>query len=469
MIQFETNIETSLDHIQEIFKRQRMFFNTGATRSVQYRKTQLKKLKKALTDHEAEILAALHKDLGKPAIEAYSSELYTTLHEIDHALKNLNKWSKPKRVSTPLVHFPSKGRIYHEPYGVVTIIAPWNYPVNLLLKPAVGAMAAGNTVILKPSELAPATASVICKIVKSIFEEDFMAVVLGEVETTTALLKEKSDYIFFTGSTAIGKVIMEAASKHLTPVTLELGGKSPVIIDSNINLANAARRVIWGKTYNAGQTCVAPDYLLVHEDIKSAFIDEMRQQLRQQFGGDQQASHDYGRIVNDRHFHRIVKMITGDIVIGGAYDAADKYISTTVIDNVDMEHPAMQEEIFGPVLPILTYRNIDEAISFVNAGPKPLALYLFSRSKKIQNEVLQRTSSGGVCLNDVIVHIATSTLPFGGVGDSGLGNYHGEASFKTFSHAKSVMKRGLNIDVKVRYAPYKLRLPQLKQILKWLG
>lgn len=456
--------------VQQIVGAQKEFFKTGKSKEVAFRIQQLEKFRETIRKHEKALIDALHQDMNKPAMEAYVSEIHITLHEIDYALKNIKKWTKPVRVSTPLLHAPGSSKIYAEPYGTVAVIAPWNYPVSLLLIPAIGAIAAGNTVILRPASYVPQTSNAIARLINDTFPPEYVAAIEGDKEETIALLEEKLDYIFFTGSPQVGRIVMQAAAKNLTPVTLELGGKSPCIVDTDIHLENTARRIVWGKFYNAGQTCIAPDYLLVNESVKPQLIKHIREQVQVFFGENTKGSKDFARIVNNNHFERLSALLKGNIIVGGETDPSQRYIAPTIIDGVDPEtHPAMQEEIFGPVLPIVTYKNVDEAVAFINERPKPLALYLFSGDKKIQQKVVSETSSGGVCINDVIVHISTTSLPFGGVGESGMGNYHGRASFDTFSHKKSVMSRSLSIDPKIRYAPYTKSLSSIKRIMNWLG
>lgn len=451
--------------VNEIVWQQRNFFSTGKTKDIAFRIAQLQKLKQAILDNREQIIDALKADLNKAKFESFITELLV-VKDIDRALKDIKYWVKPKKIATPLEQFPSIARIYPEPLGVVLIIAPWNYPFQLLISPLVGAIAAGNCAILKPSELAPHTSSVTAELFRKNFDPAYIAVVEGGVESSQQLLKEKFDYIFFTGGTAVGKIVMEAAAKHLTPVTLELGGKSPCIVDSEINLEHTARRIAWGKFINAGQTCIAPDYLLVDKTIKKDLLDGIKKSILEFYGDDPAKSSDYGRIINQRHFNRLAELVKeGEIIIGGQTDAESCYIAPTVIDRVSPDAPVMEDEIFGPILPVIEYNNLTEAISFINNRPKPLALYLFSKNQKYQERVLRETSSGGVCINDTIMHIGVPELPFGGVGDSGIGSYHGKASFDTFSHQKSVLKNSFFMDIKFRYPPYEGKLNLLKRIL----
>jgi len=451
--------------VQEILQQQRKFFSTDQTKDIEFRLTQLKNLKQAVLDHKDEIITAVQADLNKPVFESYLTEI-GVVKEIDYAIKNLKKWSKPKKVATPLDQLPGTAFIYPEPLGVVLIIAPWNYPFQLTISPLVGAIASGNCAIVKPSEISQNTSQIIAKILQKTFNSEYIAVVEGGVETSQELLQQKFDHIFFTGGTAIGKIVMEAAAKNLTPVTLELGGKSPCIIDSDINIEYTARRIAWGKFINAGQTCIAPDYLLVNQKIKQPLLDSIKNCIQEFYGDDPEKSPDFGRIINQKQFNRLVKLLNnGDVIAGGKTNPDTCYIAPTLIDNVSLDAPIMQEEIFGPILPVIGYNNLEEAISIVNNQPKPLALYFFSKNQAYQQQVLQKTSSGGVCINDTIMHIGVTELPFGGVGNSGIGSYHGKASFDTFSHQKSVLKKSFLVDIKVRYAPYLGKLDLIKKMM----
>ncbi|XWK86771.1 MAG: aldehyde dehydrogenase [Phormidium sp.] len=452
--------------VQDILQQQRKFFFAGKTKDIAFRLSQLKNLKQAILDNKDEIISALKADLNKPTFEAYLLEI-GVVKEIDYAIKNLKNWTKPKKVATPLEQLPGSAFIYPEPLGVVLIIAPWNYPFQLTISPLVGAIAAGNCAIVKPSEISPNTSSIIAKICQKTFDPAYIAVVEGGVETSKELLQQKFDHIFFTGGTAIGKIVMEAAAKNLTPVTLELGGKSPCIIDSDINIEYTARRIAWGKFINAGQTCIAPDYLLVNQTIKKPLVESIKNCLQEFYGDDPEKSPDFARIINQKQFNRLVELLkSGEIILGGKTNPETCYIAPTLMEKVSLDAPIMQEEIFGPILPILEYNNLEEAISIVNNQPKPLALYLFSKNQEYQQQILEKTSSGGVCINDTIMHIGISELPFGGVGNSGIGSYHGKASFDTFSHQKSVLKKSFLFDIKVRYAPY---LGKLDLVKKFIG
>lgn len=451
--------------VSDIIHLQRDFFKTGKTKDVAFRIEQLKTLKQAVIEHQPAILEALKADLNKPEFEAYATEI-VVLKEIDYAIKHIKSWTSPKKAAIPIEQIPGSGRIYAEPLGVVLIIAPWNYPFQLIISPLVGAIAAGNCAILKPSEIAPHTSHVLTDIIQKHFDPAYIAVVEGGIETSQQLLAEKFDHIFFTGGTDIGKIVMEAAAKQLTPVTLELGGKSPCIVDSDINIEYTARRITWGKFINAGQTCIAPDYLLVDKTIKQDLLDSIQKCIREFYGDEPSASPDYARISNQKHFSRLVEFLNNcKIIIGGQTNEAERYIAPTVIDNVSLKAPVMQDEIFGPILPVIEYNDLTEAISIINERPKPLALYFFSKNKNRQERVCRETSSGGVCINDTIMQVGVSSLPFGGVGDSGIGSYHGKASFDTFSHYKSVLNKSLRLDPKWRYAPYEGKLQLLKRLI----
>ncbi len=447
-----------------IIEKQRQFFATGETKNIDFRLEQLKKLKQAVSDYQEEIVAAVNADLNRPQFEAYFE--LAAIAEVKYAIKHLKSWVKPQRVAAGLEQFPASAKIYPEPLGVVLIIGPWNYPFQLNILPLVGAIAAGNCAIVKPSEIAANTSKVVADLINKTFDPAYIAAVEGGVETSQELLAEKFDYIFFTGGTNVGRIVMEAAAKNLTPVTLELGGKSPCIVDSDISIENSAKRIVWGKFINAGQTCIAPDYLLVNRAVKSEFLAAVTQTIRSFYGENPAESPDYCRIISQRHFQRLTEFLKdGKILIGGETNAEEKYIAPTVIDGVNWDAPAMQEEIFGPILPVLEYSDLGEAIALINSRPKPLALYIFSRDKNKQQRVLRETSSGGVCINDTVMQVGVTSLPFGGVGNSGIGSYHGKASFDTFSHYKSVLNKGLWFDLEWRYAPYKGKLDFLKKVI----
>jgi aldehyde dehydrogenase (NAD+) len=460
MTQYLTTVSANV-----IVQQQRKFFQTEQTRSISFRLEQLTKLKQAIIDRQEAILQAAKADLGRPAFEAYFE--IATLGEINLALKNLKTWAKPQRVNSPVDQFPASAWIQPDPLGVVLIIGPWNYPFQLMISPLVGAIAAGNCAILKPSEHAPHTSKVVAEMIANTFDPNYIAAVEGDANTSQELLAEKFDHIFFTGGSAVGRIIMAAAAKHLTPVTLELGGKSPCIVDSDTHLDRTAKRIAWGKLINAGQTCIAPDYLLVNRQIKDTLIDRIKHHIKDFYGENPAQSPDYGRIIHRKHFDRLIAFLDqGEIILGGDYNPDDRYLAPTLIDGVTWDDPVMQEEIFGPILPILIYDDLEEAIAQVNAHPKPLALYFFSNDRQKQERILQATSSGGVCLNDTVMQVSVSTLPFGGVGESGIGSYHGKASFNTFSHFKSVLRREFWLDLGWRYAPYTAqKLKQIKGIV----
>lgn len=450
--------------IGEIVSKQRQFFYTGATRDVSFRVEQLKKLKQGIMQYESEITEALKADLNKPEFEVYGTEFSMIFTEITDSIKHLNNWVKPQKKKLELTFLPGSAYLYPEPLGVALIIGPWNYPFQLCLLPLVGAIAAGNCAIVKPSEIASHTSHAINEVISKVFPREYIAVVEGGVETTQELLQEKFDHIFFTGGTAVGRIIMKEAAKHLTPVTLELGGKSPCIVDTDINLEVSARRIVWGKFINAGQTCIAPDYLLVHKSIKEKFLMAIADSIKEFYGENAIDSPDYARIISQKHYNRLVNYIEGDIYFGGEYNSDSLFIAPTVINNVSWQDSIMDEEIFGPILPVIEYEDINQVITAINSRPKPLALYLFTNNKSLHARILRETSSGGVCINDTIKHCGVASLPFGGVGDSGMGKYHGKASFDIFSHYKSVLKRDFVFDVKVLYPPYAGKLPLLKRL-----
>lgn len=449
----------------EIIRHQREFFQTGKTKAVDFRLAQLKILKQAILEYEQLIIQALKADLNKPEFETYTTEILVK-REIDYTIKRLKNWTKPQKTAVPVEFFPYSAKIHPEPLGVVLIIGAWNYPFQLIIAPLIGAIAAGNCAIIKPSELAPQTSHLIAEIIAKYFDSRYLTVIEGGIETNQNLLAQKFDHIFFTGGTSVGKIVMAAAAKNLTPVTLELGGKSPCIVDTEINLEHTSKRIIWGKFINVGQTCIAPDYLLVNKQIKDKLLENFKKYLREFYGENPAQSSDYARIISQKHFERLVQLLqNGQIVIGGETNPEDCYIAPTVIEHVSLTDPVMAEEIFGPILPIIEYDDITEAIALINSRPKPLALYLFSQNKTLQQQVLQQTSSGGVCINDTVMQFGLPSLPFGGVGDSGIGRYHGKASFDTFSHYKSVLHNSFLLDINWRYAPYKGKLSLLKRLL----
>ncbi|MEM5817823.1 MAG: aldehyde dehydrogenase [Desulfitobacterium hafniense] len=456
-----------MSEIKEILAKQKALFQTGKTKELQFRRDMLNKLRSAIKIHEEEIVAALKADLNKAPFEAYATEVGMVLEELNYTLKHISSWVKPKRVRTPLVHFPSASYLYTEPYGSVLIMSPWNYPFQLTLAPLVGAISAGNCAVLKPSEYSANTSAMIERIVKEIFDESFVAVVRGGREANKTLLNEKFDYIFFTGSTEVGKTVMESAARHLTPVTLELGGKSPCIVDDTADLELAAKRIVWGKFLNAGQTCVAPDYLLVHRTVKEKLIQEIKKSITAFYGHDPIRNEDYPKIINQKHFERLLGLLkSGRIVEGGRSEEKTRRIAPTILDDVIWDSPVMKEEIFGPLLPVLEFESFEAALSTVNQHPKPLALYLFTRSKDHEAQAIRETSFGGGCINDTIIHLANPNLRFGGVGESGMGQYHGKGSYDTFSHVKSIMKKSNRLDIPLRYPPFKNHLSLLKKLMK---
>lgn len=450
---------------EELFQEQKAFFRSGKTRDINFRLETLKKLKETFAANEKQILAAVYDDLHKEETDAYATEMSGVYNEIKVAISNVRDWAAREKVTTPLFMKPAKSYIYKEPYGVTLIIAPWNYPFQLLMTPLVGAIAAGNTAILKPSEISSHTAAVLEKIINSAFPSQYIHVVCGAAPETQALLELPVDYIFFTGSVPVGKVVMAEAAKNLTPLTLELGGKSPAIVHESANLPTAARRISWGKFINAGQTCIAPDYVLVHESVKDAFIDELIKVILEFYSEDASLHPRYCRIINDRHFRRLTALIDNSkIVYGGKTNAADRYIEPTLQYPVDWNHPLMQDEIFGPILPIIPYRDLDEIIGRINDRPKPLSLYMFVNDKVIRRKIIREISFGGGAVNNTIMQFVSHYLPFGGTGASGLGRYHGKYSFDTFSHTKSILRSYNQTDVVDIVAPHKGVL--LKFIMK---
>lgn len=452
---------------EALFNRQQAFFLTGSTLDFDFRKQALQKLKSSILKHEDVIYDALYQDLRKSRFESYATEIGFTVQELGFSLKKLKKWMRPKKVSSGIVSFPARSRTTYEPVGTVLVIAPWNYPFQLLLAPLIGALAAGNTVILKPSEISVHTGLALEKIINATFDKEYVHVVTGGAEVSQQLLTLDFNHIFFTGSSRIGKIVMQAAAKKLIPVTLELGGKSPCIVDKDVNLKLAARRIAWGKFLNAGQTCIAPDYLFVHEAVKDKFIKELQQAVSRFFGEDSRQSRDYPRIISRPNMERLATLLEDvNIVFGGSYDREERFFEPTVIEGVDFDKPVMQQEIFGPILPVMTFRDPDEAIRMINGRPRPLALYVFSNRKSFQKKAIAKIPAGGVTVNDTLMHIANNKLPFGGVGNSGMGKYHGYESFKTFSNAKPVVYRGRWPDIPLRYAPYGSKLKIIKYFMR---
>lgn len=454
----EDLIRTTIIHPQDIVslvESQRQFFRTGATLDLNFRQEQLKRLYGAIKKNEKSILHALANDMQKPDFEAYAGEVGFVLEECRFTLKYFRKWAKPQRVSTPITSWIASSSIRCDPHGNCLIIGPWNYPFQLIIAPLIGAIAAGNTAILKPSEIAPHTEKVIQQLIGETFDRKFIATICGGVTTTTALLEQKFNHIFFTGGTAVGKVVMTAAAKHLTPVILELGGKSPAIVDRDTDLDVTAKRLTWGKFYNAGQTCVAPDYLLVHKSVKDELLKKIDQTIEVFFGKTPLLSPHLASIIDDRHFDRLTGLLaTGKVWRGGQSDRSLRRIAPTILVDVNMNDPIMADEIFGPILPVMTFENLESAIDIVKQRPNPLALYFFSKDKVRQDRVMRELAFGGGCINDTLLHLSNPQLPFGGIGPSGMGGYHGKFSFEVFSHKKGILKRTFGFDPPVRYPPY---------------
>lgn len=454
----------------ELLQAQRAFFRRGGSRPVASRRAALLRLRDAVVREETALLAALYEDLGRPEAEAYASEIAFVLAEIDFALRNLEGWARPRKERTPPLLFPATSWIQPEPFGCALVIGPWNYPVQLLLVPLIGALAAGNCAVLKPSELAPRTGKVIAHLVASAFPVEHVAVVQGGADAVQGLLAQRFDVIFFTGGTRVGRIVMEAAARFLTPLTLELGGKSPCIVDASADLEVAARRIAWGKFMNAGQTCVAPDFILVHAAVHGELVQRLAATVRAFYGEKPRRSPDFGRIVNAAHFERLVaQLASGRAVVGGDSDRATRYIGPTVLDGVGWDDPVMHDEIFGPILPVLPFASLDEAIGRLQAMPRPLALYVFAGDRAVQERVLNELPSGGACINDTVAQLMNPRLPFGGVGDSGLGGYHGRHSFEAFSHMRAVVRRGTWFDLAAKYPPYRTPLAVLRPLLKILA
>jgi aldehyde dehydrogenase (NAD+) len=446
---------------------QRAFFSSGKTLDYKFRLSTLQHLKMLIIKNESLLFEALYKELGKPPFESYASEIGVILQEINLTMRNLRKWVHPKHVYTPLVHFIARSYYFYEPYGVVLIISPWNYPFQLLFDPIIGALAAGNCVIGKPSQRATHTSELIIDIISNNFNPEHICLIRGGKETNQILFKEKFDYIFFTGSTETGKQVMKAAADTLTPVSLELGGKNPVIVTDDADIRLSARRILWGKMLNAGQSCVAPDYILAHSNIKNKLVSEIIICLEKFYGTDPSKSPDFCKIINISNLERLKKYLDGGKIIhGGEIIPENCYFSPTLIEGINQDHPAMKEEIFGPILPIIEYHELDEAIEFINRCPRPLAVYIFSNSLKKRNEIIKRTQSGGVCINETVVYFINPYLPFGGIGQSGMGRYHGRFSFETFSYKRSVMHKSNLVDFPVRYPPYRNKINILRYFIK---
>ena len=472
-----TCLQHPVKELIEIRSFHKLFFNTGYTRNIDNRLKHLTHLKRVLQEYEEEICNALYQDFKKPTFEAEISEFLIVLMELNRIIKNLKSWAKPTRVSPNLINFPSRARIYYEPYGTTLIIAPWNYPFQLVMAPLIAAIAAGNTVVVKPSELTPNTNAVITKIIKEVFDPSYVSIIEGDADVAENLLDLKWDYIFFTGSAAVGKLVYKAAANHLTPVTLELGGKNPCIVDETASIQLAAKRIIWGKCVNAGQTCIAPDYVLVQEGVKYQLIKALLEELEKALGSEPINSPDFARIIDTKNFIRLNRLLKEQILIaGGDTDAAQNYVAPTLLDmgyvdtriSISELPKVLQEEIFGPILPILTYRYEEDIKPWIEKYDKPLAVYLFSKNKSLKQHILNDLSFGGGVINDVIIQFLNSKLPFGGVGNSGIGAYHGYQSFKTFSHSKAIIHKANWIDLSLRYAPYTRKLNFIKRVSKFI-
>ena len=436
---------------------------------INQRKEKLKKFSHVISLHENDIIEALHKDFGKPAFEAYLTEINVVQSDLKDTIKNIHAWAKPKKVRASILNFPSSDYIYTEPYGKTLIISPWNYPFQLAICPLIAAYAAGNSIVLKPSELTPHTSSLISKIIRETFDVKEVVAVLGDAEIAKSQLAKRWDYIFFTGSPAVGKEIAKAAAGNLTPVTLELGGKNPCIIDKNANLQIAAKRIVWGKFINAGQTCIAPDYLLIHKGVKTKFIRQLQQEIINAYGEDPKLSPDFTRIINKKHFFRLVGMIDeAKTITGGIHDEESLYIAPTLIDEPSFDSAIMKDEIFGPLLPLISYENENDLEKIISKYEKPLSLYVFTDDKAFAERAIRKFSFGGGCINDTVVHFSNKRLPFGGVGNSGMGAYHGKKSYDTFSHQKAIVKKATWLDIPLRYAPYGNKLKVIRKLLKWL-
>lgn len=453
--------------LNDLLESQRAFFGSGQTRSLNFRRQALKALERGISLMEGEIIDALAQDLGKPPAESVATETGLVQADIRYMLKNLDRLARPHRVPAPFAFPGSSASIWPQALGVVLIMSPWNYPFQLLMRPLVGALAAGNCAVLKPSDQASHTSAIARQLVEGIFRPEHVALLEGGAETGRLLLQQKFDGIFFTGNSREGREVMRSAAENLTPVVLELGGKCPCLVDRDVNLTRCARRIAWGKFINAGQTCVAPDYLLVDRQVKDRLVQELTAAIVEFYGPDPKKSPDYARIINKHHFNRLLELMNeGRIIQGGQTDQEALYIAPTLFDGVSWDSPIMQEEIFGPLLPVLEYDSLDQALQAINSRPRPLALYLFSKDRANQQKIIAETCSGGVCINDTVSHMLPDRLPFGGVGESGMGAYHGDSSFLCFSHQKSVFKNPLHFDLKIKYPPYRMSLSSLKRLLR---
>lgn len=450
-------------NFHSLVEKQRIYFEQGNTRKLEFRISMLRKLQNGIKSNESLFNEAMKNDMNKCPTEVYMTEIGMVLEELSFHIRHLNRWLRNKKVRTPIAQFPAKSFISPEPYGVALIMSPWNYPIQLCLLPLIGAISAGCTAVVKPSAYAPATSRAIAHVLKTIFSEEYIAVVEGGREQNTALLEERFDYIFFTGSPEVGRLVMESAAKHLTPITLELGGKSPVIVDNTANLKIAARRIAFGKVLNAGQTCVEPDYLFIHRDVKDNFINYYKSALQEFFPDGTMT--DMNTIINEKHFERVVGLLeSGKVVLGGKTNREKKFVEPTLLDDVSLDSPVMKQEIFGPILPMILFSHIHECTDYILKNPKPLALYLFTNDSSVEKHVLNKCSFGGGCINDTIIHLANSHMGFGGVGDSGMGSYHGKGSFDTFTHYRSIVKKATWLDIPIRYRPYSKMKDKLLRI-----
>ena len=457
-------------NIQKIIQEQKSYFASQKTKDISKRKSLLKKLLSEVINREKDIVKALYADFKKSEYESVMTETSIVISELKRAIKHIHNWAKPQTVMPAFLNFPSSSKIYKEPYGTVLIIAPWNYPYQLAFTPLIGAIAAGNTVVVKPSELTPNTSKITKEIIETVFDEKLVAVIEGGIETSTELLKQRWDYIFFTGSVHVGKIVAKAAARFLTPVTLELGGKNPCIIDETANVKLAAKRIVWGKLINGGQTCIAPDYLLIHASVKDKFVEYYQKEVRNAYGENPENSKDYPRIVNQRNFDRLTIMLKNEkLLAGGDTNREDNYIAPTLIDEPSLDSEAMKGEIFGPISPVISYQTEEDLHKIISNYEKPLALYVFTKKKTFANKMISNYSFGGGTINDTTVHFANHNLPFGGVGESGIGAYHGKQTFDVFSHKKGVTKRYNWLDIPVRYAPYNGKLKILKTFMKYFS
>ena len=454
--------------IPKLVSAQKHFFASQQTKDISFRKNALRKLQSELFKREADIVQALYNDFKKSEYEAIMTETSIVYSELKMAIKNIEKWNKPRKVLPSILNFPSSAKIYSEPYGTVLIIAPWNYPFQLAISPLIGAIAAGNTIVLKPSELTPHTSTIVREIIEAVFDERHVAVIEGGVPVAQELLTLRWDYIFFTGSVNVGRIVAKAAAEFITPVTLELGGKSPCVVDDSASIKLAAKRIAWGKFINGGQTCIAPDYILIHKSQKDSFVEAIKEEITLAYGDDPEQSSDFPRIVNTRNFERLAIMLENEnILIGGKTNKDDCYIAPTLIDEPSLDSEVMKGEIFGPILPIISYETEEDIATIIGKYDKPLAFYIFSNKSEFAKKLIQQYSFGGGTINDTTVHFANHRLPFGGVGESGIGGYHGKQTFDTFSHKKGIVSRGTWLDVPTRYAPYKGKLNQLKNLMKF--